>query len=92
MAKLRLDKEEAYDQHVHPIVQELEKTCYREGIPMFAAFAVKDDGRTTEYRNTYISARTLRRPLSSNRMAHFVRIVQGYKTIAPEDEAEFRFD
>lgn len=92
MAKLRLDKEDAYDQRVQPIVQELEKTCYREGIPMFAAFAVKDDGKMTTYRNTFISARTLRRPLSDNQMAHFVRVVQGYKTIAPEDEAEFRFE
>lgn len=88
----KFDKAEAYEERVEPIVRELEKTCYRERIPMFAAFAVQDTGKETVYRNTYVSPCTVRKSLSQDRMAHFIRVIHGYKVIAPEDDTELHFE
>lgn len=86
------DKAEIYEAQIEPLVKEIEKICYRERIPMFAAFAIKDDGKETTYCNAYVGSRTVRKNLTQDRMVHFIRVVRGYKVIAPEDETELHFE
>jgi hypothetical protein len=84
----KFDNTEAYETTIAPIVAELEKACYRAKVPMFASFAVQGDRKGTCYRNSYLSPCSVRKTLANDQMAQHIRVVQGYKVIAPEDETE----
>lgn len=87
----KLERREVYQEKVKPIVENLERTCYREKIPMFASFAVFDDKKKTEYENVMLSPTTINFRLSDDKIADFIRVIQGYRTISPGDDTEFQF-
>lgn len=82
------DNTEVFNKSIAPIVAELERACYRAKIPMFASFAVQTDKNGTTYRNSYLSPASIRKKLVDDQMAQHIRVMQGYKVIAPEDETE----
>lgn len=83
------DKTEVFDKEVKPLVEELKKLCYKRKIPMFMAFAISENSKMTRYKNEILTTAQMRmNPLKDDRISHFVRVIKGYKTIAPEDEME----
>ena len=45
------DKQEVFKKHVQKKADELNDLCKSLGIVSFMSFAVKDDGKTTDYKN-----------------------------------------
>lgn len=82
------DSTEAYDATIAPLVEELERACYRAKVPMFASFAVQGNNKGTTYRTSYLSPCTIRKKLADDQLAQHIRVMQGHKVIAPEDETE----
>lgn len=79
---------ESYKSKIAPIVAELRNACYKAKIPMFATFAVSDDGIKTEYVREILSPAMLGVRITQNQIRSFIRIMQGYKLVAPEDDDE----
>lgn len=92
MRKKKYDQAEVYKSTIQPMIKELEKVCYQNGIPIFVACAVGEDGKHTAYQYAHMGPTNLNMTLSDDKLADFVRVIQGYRVIAPEDQAEITFD
>lgn len=85
-----IDKVDQYKEQVVPAVTELLRVCYRNKIPVFLAFVLADNGIDTMYHNEILTPTTLGlSPLSSDYLQEFVRVIQGYQVVSPQDMAEF---
>lgn len=87
-----MDKTELYKKEIEPLVRSVKKICYDNGIPMFFAAAVKDDGTTTSYKNEMVSCAIAKQPLSEDRIAKMVNVVIGYDVMLPTNPIEIDYD
>ena len=88
----KYDQSEVYKHSVLPIIKELERVCYQNGIPVFTACAVTETGKETFYQHSLMGPTNLNMQLSDDKLAEFIRVIQGYRVIAPDDFAEIQFD
>ncbi len=82
------NKQEEFEDKIKPLVDEIERLCYKGKIPMFASFAIQNSARDTNYHNMFISPKIVNQKLQKDFMKQYIRIINGYKVIAPRDETE----
>ena len=87
-----MDKLEVYKKEIEPLIRSAKKLCYDNGIPMFFAAAVKDDGQTTSYKNEMVSSTIAKQPLADDRIAKMVNVVIGYDVILPQQPIELDYE
>lgn len=80
---VNFDVTQVYRNEIQPLINKIEKICYENRIPMFAAFATKESGRKTEYTHVYLSPTYVQNELKDDRLREFVRVIQGYRVVAP---------
>lgn len=87
-----MNKTEAYKNEILPLVRTIKKLCYENGIPMFFAAAVKDDGKKTSYEYEMVSALIGAQPLTDDKIAKLVNVTMGYDVVLPDSPVEIDFD
>lgn len=80
---VKFDATQVYRNEIQPLINKIEKICYENRIPMFAAFATKEIGRKTEYTHVYLSPIYVQNELKDDRLREFIRVIQGYRVVAP---------
>ena len=68
------DKQEVFKKHVQKKADELNDLCKSLGIVSFMSFAVKDDGKTTDYKDDQIRGH--------------VNVANGFQTVPPGDDTD----
>lgn len=84
------DTSTLYRECIQPLMKRIEAICCHNHIPMFAAFAIKEDENGTDYKYVYLSPTSVENDLKDDRLADFVRIMQGYQVVSPDRNEEFR--
>lgn len=83
------DTSTLYKEFIQPLLKQIECICSHNHIPMFAAFAIKENEDGTEYKYTYLSPTSVSNELKDDRLSDFVRVMQGYQVVSPDRYEEF---
>lgn len=86
------DQSEKYSAEIAEMVFELRKKCFEAGIPFFVSCAVSDDGKHTEYVNDMISPADIDKKLSQDKIAEYVKMLNGFIAVPEQRPAEMEID
>ena len=81
-----------YEEKIRPMLEQINQMCVINGIPFFAACAVKDDGTSTTYRNVLNSAHNTGTKLADDQIKKHINVANGFETIlkrSPINNEEF---
>lgn len=87
------NKEDAYNNNIKNIVEELRNACYEAGIPMFLSMALAQTKDSTRYQTETISPDYLDTQLLDDKFPKFINVNNGFDTVYPgsEDVMELEF-
>ncbi|BCJ93069.1 hypothetical protein acsn021_06380 [Anaerocolumna cellulosilytica] len=86
--KTSFDKQATYNDTIKQKVQELQKLCILEKLPMFLSICTKNDEDTTWYENIMISPETMDLDLSYNVISKMVLCLNDDFKIVPKSDIE----
>ena len=75
------DKKTLYKKEIAPLIQDLLVACDRYQIPMFATFAIQDNGKDTVYQSEMISSMNAGVTLSNDLLPKHVNILNGFDVV-----------
>ena len=75
------DKKTLYKKEIAPLIQDLLVACDRYQIPMFATFAIQDNGKDTVYQSEMISSLNAGVALSNDLLPKHVNILNGFDVV-----------
>lgn len=82
------DKQEVFKKHIQKKADELNDLCKSLGIVSFMSFAVKDDGKTTDYKNYIYGSASNRITLADDQIRGHVNVANGFQTVPPGDDTD----
>ena len=82
------DKQEVFKKHIQKKADELTDLCKSLGIVSFMSFAVKDDGKTTDYKNYIYGSASNRIMLADDQIRGHVNVANGFQTVPPGDDTD----
>ena len=85
------DYKTIYEEKIKPSIDEIQQACMFYGIPFFACCPVKDDGKTTTYQNTLISAKEAGTFLSDDQILKHINVANGFDTIIHKDTIDLEY-
>lgn len=85
------NKAEIYEQKIAPLVANLKRACYREGIPMFFCAAIRDTEKGMAYQNEMVSFAVVTAQTDDDRIAKLVNVIMGYDVVPHEPILEMEF-
>ena len=78
------EKRDVCNDKIEELAVELERICYRNGIPAHISIAVTDDGKKTEYINYMVSAYAVKEQLSQDKIAKHAKVDAGFDDYVEE--------
>lgn len=78
------DLSKKYEDTVLPLVQEVQKVCYKLNIPFFMTFAVADDGRKTEFVSEIYDEVAAGIPLTQDYINKMACVLRGFIVVPNE--------
>lgn len=86
------NKKKEYDELIAPKVEELQRLCHIQKIPMFITVCVENDDKQTEYIKEMVSAATCGFELTDNQISKHVNVSLGFDTIQPSADATLNME
>lgn len=81
-------REEAFEHSVQAKAEEVINLCTRLGISTFMSFALRDDGKTTTYKNYMYGSLSNGIRLTDDQIRRHVNVANGFWTIPPTSEVD----
>lgn len=78
------DKKKIYKEKINDIIMQLRKDCIEYGIPMFATFAIKDDGKKTDYASVSVAPVFINKFLSDDKIIKHTKVDLGFDEMVEE--------
>lgn len=83
------NKTKKYEDDILPLMKRILIYCNEYNIPMFATFAVSDDGKKTTYNTEVVTAASLGLTISEDHLVKHASILSGWDTIPVAQPSEF---
>lgn len=68
------NERETFKKKIEAKMKEVENLCYNARLPMFAGFAVEDNGMQTDYKYFVVTPQMTQRKYSQDKISKFVKI------------------
>ena len=86
------DARELYQTEVEPVMKQLYAFCHLHKIPMYATFAVADDGKDTEYQQWAVTSFDAGKTLQTDRVKDMIKISNDFELVPKRTILEFDED
>ena len=77
---MKHDKRDIFKKEIEPLIDKVITKATLLDVPMFASFALADDGEKTEYKNYMVSASDAKVKLTDDHMVEHANVFNGFKT------------
>lgn len=83
---MKFNKTNSYEQEIKSYVKKILLLCERERIPAFFTFAIKNEGKDTDYITEMISATSVDVSLKNDKIARHALITAGFDAVPKKEQ------